>query len=501
MRSGRYVRQALGLAMLGAAAAANALPLDRDPPADASIWQTAEHAFHSGDCPTVMRLIAPHLENPVPQVDTDPFLSTGYEWLTACAWQQKDKDLAYRYALEGTGRNLGSDMLWRMRYLLELEKPRDAAAVATIEAMAQGHIAALNALEIYAFSELYLRLKQEHQEDLRRRLLSALLDKGYSPPEPLASMDEFRQEYVAMLYAAGDKAGAETQVRKIEDPRIATELSFDPRFRPMLGPDFDPRASVERNLAKARAAMQEHPDMIKPIAETAGHLLKLGRAAEALAVLETARARIESKNGFTDAAKETNWWWDQLSHSYVMLGRFDDAVAAMRAGSDAGELGKPNVSQTINLADLQIGFGKGELALETLKPFSMGERKLTPYGELAFRSAHGCANVLAGHKEAITEDLVFAQAHEAENSSALKRLQICAGDLDGAASSTIRQLDDPERRAAMLVSLSDYDDPPVRLPEKIYSGNWGKVKARADVKAAIARAGGTRRIHLQPGEF
>jgi hypothetical protein len=421
--------------------------------------------------------------------------------VTICGWRTNDKDLAYRYALEGTGRNLGSDALWRMRYSLELEKSLDAPAVTSIEAMAQGHTGALTELGVEAFTQFYLKLKRDHHEDLRRRLLSALLEKSYSPSEPLASMDLFRRDYAAMLYAAGDKAGTETQVRKIVEPRTAIELSFDPRFRPMLGADFDPRASVELRLSKARAAMQQHPDLIKPIAETAGQLLKLGRAPEALAVLEAARTRIDGKAGFTDAAKQTNWWWNQLSESYLMLGRFDDAVAAMRAGSDMGEQGGLNVSQMINLAELQTNFGKGGLALETLKPFSKGDRVLSPFGEMALRKERACANAVAGHKDAITEDLVFARAHEADNRSALSSLQLCAGDLDGAASSIIRQLDDPDRRAAMLVDLSDYDEPPVKLPDTVGSLNWDKVKARADVKAAIARAGGTRRIHLQSGVF
>jgi len=504
MRSGLYVRQALALVMLGATAAANALPLDRAKPAGpagASVWQAALEAFRNGDCPTAMRLIVPRLKDPVPQVDTDRILSAGAEMATTCALRGNDKGLAYRYALEGTARNLGSDLLWRMRLALELQKPMDSAVVTTVEAMAQGHIAALNETGFDWLTQFYRKLKREHQDDLRRRLLSALLEKGYSPTEPLASLDPLRQDYAAMLYAAGDKAGAETQVGRIDEPRIAIELSFDPRFRSMLGPDFDPRASVERKLVKARVAMEQRPDMIKPIVETAGQLLKLGRPSEALAVLETARVRIVGKTGFADAATQTNWWWNQLSQNYVMLGRFDDAVAAMRAGSDSGEQGGLNVSQTINLADLQNSFGKGELALETLKPFSTGERSVSPFGELALRKSRGCANAMAGHKDAIAEDLAFAQAHEADNRFAVRNLRVCAGDLDGAASSIIRQLDDPERQAAMLVNLSDYDAAPVKQPDTVESLNWGKVRARADVKAAIARAGGTRRIHLQSGEY
>ncbi len=74
-------------------------------------------------------------------------------------------------------------------------------------------------------------------------------------------------------------------------------------------------------------------------------------------------------------------------------------------------------------------------------------------------------------------------------------------DLDGAAATIIRQLEDPDRRTAALVDLSDFDDPPAVLPVDPIEVNLKKVKARPDVQAAIARAGGTRRIHLQNEEL
>ena len=505
MRSGLYRRPVLALAMLVATVpAASALPLDRiqaKDTADSAMWQQASEAFSNGDCATVLRLIAPRLKNPVPQVDTDQLLSAGYELATICAWRGEDKDLAHRFTLEATTLGLASDPVWRMRVALELQEGTDAVAVSTIEAMAQGHNAVLNTVPVQWFSQFWRKLKQGHQDDLRRRLLAALIEKGYAPEEPLASIDHFRQDYAEMLYAAGDKAGAAAQVRKIEEPSTAIEIGFDTRFRPMLAADFDPRAGVERGVARARVAMAQHPDLIKPIAEAARLLLKLGRPQEALAVLETGRARIGSKEGFTDESTQTNWWWNELSESYAMLGRFDDAVAAMRVGSDAGEQGGLNVSQMINLADMQIEFGKPALALETLMPFSMAKRPLSAYGELALREARGCANALAGHPDAVIEDIAFVRAHDADNRFALISLELCMGDLEGAAASIIRQLGDSDQRTAVLVDLSDYDAPPVKLPDNPEELNREKVKARADVQAAIARAGGTRRIYLQRGEF
>jgi hypothetical protein len=55
--------------------------------------------------------------------------------------------------------------------------------------------------------------------------------------------------------------------------------------------------------------------------------------------------------------------------------------------------------------------------------------------------------------------------------------------------------------ARTLLRLSDFDPPPVALPPGPIDAKLPALKARADVKAAIARAGGIRRIHLQPEEI
>ena len=428
-------------------------------------------------------------------------LAFGYDMAASCADRTGKADLAYRYTLDGTALNEGSDWIWRYRLVLEFEKDRFEPALTTIESMAKTRPAAFNGVPIQLLAELSRKLKNGHQDALRRRLLNEVLEKGYRPEEMFSTLDHFRQDYAGILYEAGDKVGAAAQIHRIEDPEVANEVSFDIRFRPMLGADFDARASVERDLAKARALMAQHPDLLEPILQVTRRLRQLGKPVESLAVLEAARPRIAGTGAFTDAATQTNWWWDGLSSSYTMLGKYDEAVASMRAGADAQEREGLNVSQMINLSELQNQFGKPEEALITLAPFAAAKRPVSPYGEMALRGNRTCANMRAGNKDAVAADLAYVQAHDADNRYALTYVQLCLGDLDGAAASIIRQLADPDRRTAALVDLSDYDDPPVELPVDPVEAARKKVKARADVQAAIAQAGGTRRIHLQAGMF
>lgn len=88
-------------------------------------------------------------------------------------------------------------------------------------------------------------------------------------------------------------------------------------------------------------------------------------------------------------------------------------------------------------------------------------------------------------------------AHERDSPEVLTEVHLCAGDLDAAAAVMIRRLDDSDQRVNALLHLSDYDPPAPRYPLSPYYARLPDLKARADVQAAIKRAGGTRRFHLQ----
>jgi hypothetical protein len=75
------------------------------------------------------------------------------------------------------------------------------------------------------------------------------------------------------------------------------------------------------------------------------------------------------------------------------------------------------------------------------------------------------------------------------------------GDMEGAAAVVVRRLDDPDQRVEALLQLSDYDDPPVPVPPAPLDAPLRALKERADVKAAVARAGGIRRFHVRPANI
>lgn len=89
----------------------------------------------------------------------------------------------------------------------------------------------------------------------------------------------------------------------------------------------------------------------------------------------------------------------------------------------------------------------------------------------------------------------------ADDPNALAELMLCMRDMDGAAALFIRMMADPERTASILVSFSDYD----AVPEGTHLGTTAAgiklLGERPDIREALTRAGGIRRVHLQQDEF
>jgi hypothetical protein len=78
---------------------------------------------------------------------------------------------------------------------------------------------------------------------------------------------------------------------------------------------------------------------------------------------------------------------------------------------------------------------------------------------------------------------------------------LCLNDMDGAAAALIRRLNDLDRRQEALMEMSDFDPPPVPRPAGSLLPRLEKLAQREDVKAAIKRAGGTRRFAMQRNEI
>jgi len=420
-----------------------------------------------------------------------------FEFATWCAAEAKDKAAKYRYALEGTRLSGASEYIWHNRFALEMNDKRYDAVAETLETMARANRAALNTLKIEWLSRLNRTLRDHGDTSLRARVLHVLTDGDYRPVDVFLTGDNFKLSYAELLAEQGKTAQATALLERVVEPQHLIDASVDRRLRALVKPGFDARAVVEARLAQMRDIAAAHPGSMEAVLELANYLRQLGRPEEALATLEAAHPDRVHAVTFTDLDDFRNWWWDSLSKTYAMLGRNDEAISAMRKAGAISERGGVNVSQALNLGHLLLELGKPVEALETVSVFDDGKHDIAPYGEMVLRLVRGCALLVLGRAETAKSDLAYAASHEKDSPSAAMTLPLCADDMDAAAAVLIRRLDSPDQHVDALLQFSDYDPPPVGPLLKGPYAKLPELKARADVQAAIARAGGVRRFRLQ----
>lgn len=115
---------------------------------------------------------------------------------------------------------------------------------------------------------------------------------------------------------------------------------------------------------------------------------------------------------------------------------------------------------------------------------------------MQLHGAHGCASFKLGKIDDARADLAFVREHEAVSPRTVVELQLCMGDLDAAAAAEIYRLDQISERADALLELCDYAPPPPTYRKSSWEIGIETLKRRADIQAAVARAGDIRRFDI-----
>jgi tetratricopeptide (TPR) repeat protein len=453
-------------------------------------------AADKGDCKKALSLARPIADKPDAAGLNDRGAVAALLIVSRCEYETGQKDGAFADIRRATALEEAPDEVWHVRLAFDLQDKNFERAIETMEAMTQGHGQALNSAPQRWYWTMLSELERTRADALKSRLLKLLSDPAYSPTEPLATTDGFRSRYAGQLAASGNLDEAREMVADLKGASAIARASLDSRLRQFFPKDPDVRAAAERELAEHKRAMQLHPELLEAVNDVAGDLRVLGRPEEALKVLKAAEPGLQA---FEDKGEHLTWWWNSLAQTYGMLGRYDEAVAAFRKGADLTEGGGPNISQRINLAALQNSFGHSDEALKTLAVFQGPGPHGSPYGEMQLYEVRGCAKAFSGQDA--KAELDYIKAHDRDAPDSLQQVLLCMGDVDGAAAALIRRLDDPDQRSAVLMDASDFDDEPVKWPETARTRASKAMYERADVKAAIERAGGKRRFNVQSGEL
>jgi tetratricopeptide (TPR) repeat protein len=471
----------------------------RIPEATLAVMRELAKTADQSDCTAILKVGNQLLAEPHLSAVPAEFIGITHGLMGTCSFQEGDEKAGYAAILKATSFELVPDDNWSLRLGHELNNGMYEAAVSTIEAMSKGHGESLNNMQPNLIYRVHRELKKSGQTELRRRLLKVVASEAYAPLEHLGEMSEYYPwAYAQLLHDVGDKEAANAIVLNLREPAMIMQASLDPRSRQLFPEDFDIRQATEASLARRRASATRHPYRLLPLLNVAGHLRDLGRDQEAIELLLPLESRVTAGSSFVDRDDWAEWYWDALARSYTKLGRYDEAVAAFGKGGALDEHGNPNVSQLINLAAAQTLMGRPQDTLETLR--LVEGRPASPYGVMEMHTARVCALALLGRHDETLKTQKFAEAREEDNPQALTSMMLCLGHMDKAAAAFVRQLENPERRVGALLQLSDYDARPPGAPQWQHAARIEQLKARPDVKQAIARAGGTRRFNIQyPG--
>ncbi len=464
-------------------------------------------AMAKNDCvaglPFGRRLIASPRFEPLP----DNVKLAVWSATAACAVNQHLVEEAFADARHATRFQTADDWLWifRIQAGVDLDRPDDVAEA--VEMLGIVRPATLNAVPVRTFYDF--QRQQEHRPpDALRRVLAALEKADYKPKAVLESADWLWLASARMALDAGDTEHAGALVRRITSVKRLIQIRLDARFSAIVAADparYDLKAAADRGLAKDRAVMDAHAELLQAVHETVTDLRALGRFDEALALaqppLDRAARAPKGKPAFTDQAQHLNWITDDKGYILLEVGRVDEALAVERAAAALGEEGGKNVSQTINLAGFLNVADKPAEALKVLTPF---DKSLTasPYGFAWVHAERACADEGLGRAADLAVELAWLAAHQTDNPSARLKALLCVGDLDGAAASVTADLQDPARRDNALIILCDFDVRPHHTARAaLLASRLAAVAARPDVRAAIARVGRTEHIPLNGDPF
>lgn len=263
------------------------------------------------------------------------------------------------------------------------------------------------------------------------------------------------------------------------------------RQDPDFNTEFDLMKAFHTSLAHAKKVRKEHPDELSPILSLMSYYSDLGEYEKARDLGETTRKRIDDSPIylFTDEKDQFPWLLNELASTYKYLGDETKALAVLTKASQMKEKGQPNVSQLLNLAHMQVAFGRDQEALDTLKIFSYG-RRASPYGQATRLNARVCALSGLGKDKQAETALKQLQEYRKDAPGLVRDGLICMNRLQAASKFYLDDLHNEDRQAGVVSEMQHWKTPPNRTArEKEMDARRAKIYAMPDIQKAANKVG------------
>jgi hypothetical protein len=298
----------------------------------------------------------------------------------------------------------------------------------------------------------------------------------------------------------GDTKRARELAGRVENTDTLLAMRIDKRFDPVVRADpkrFDLSAAMKRHTKKLARQMADQPRRLAVFVQYLYALMDEGRYAEVLADSDAALKKVAKGTAqapaHDDLDQSLNWVYNHKAAALRALGRWNEALAAMDAGSHLVERGSDNVSQAINLGSNLNDAGQPQKALDALAAVDWS-RGLSPYGRMQLECVRYIAYLQLGNRSEAEKVLAYLREHHDDANDTWQYAMLESGDEDGAAAALIAQLRDTETRGSALATVQDYP-PHIRSARMRESHDrWAHLVARADVTAAINEVGRIEKV-------
>ncbi|MGD0491679.1 MAG: hypothetical protein ABSC32_09045 [Steroidobacteraceae bacterium] len=287
----------------------------------------------------------------------------------------------------------------------------------------------------------------------------------------------------------------------VTDPYILIAMRADRRFDSLVAvntAEFDVDAAAEREFQDLEAASDRLPHSLVVQVLVLGALMHQQHYAAMLAAADSVLTAIRSTNFperlYDDLADQEPWFLEYRAVALYRVGRWDEAVSQMSDAAALFENHADNVSQRIDLGELDCELGRPKEALAAIADITA---PASPFGAMQIEKVRLQAAVQLGDAGQVKRSLEYLRTHRADSPGTYEDALIAANDLDRAARVLVHRLADANERQAALASVQEYAPEPEGPVAATLDARLRAVIARQEVQRAINRVGRVERYDLE----
>ncbi len=340
-----------------------------------------------------------------------------------------------------------------------------------------------------------VRDARERPPAARLELFDALFSAGWKTSTGVEPSWVWK-DLALLLLEPGKQQRAIEVARHVTSAAVLISFHADSRFDALVNAEpaqFDVDAAHVREVAAFRAAVQKSPRSLRTLLPLLDALRAERRFDDVVEMTNAVLQRAADEGAFSDADLLV-WIRNGRANALEGLGRWDEAVEELRRASVIKEDGRPNVSQTLNLASLYVKLDRPTEALTAVEHLGA----MANYGRMVLESVRHKAGQELGDTVAAARALSFMREHKADAPILFLNALVMRGEIDEASAELRSQLASPTLRSELLTELQGYPPLPKTPRMKQWQAQWSAFVHRPEITDAIAEVGRVLEWNLAP---